>query len=340
MWKEIANSGIEIINNVKVYRLKPSSIKVGYATLMSDLKDLVKNINPDLVHSHGMHPHLFQLIAWQNEMKYKVVSQLHFPELTGAEGLAKLAYPLVKRYLRYKSSKISAFVANTIGEKQWLISEGVEEKRVHQITYPCLPSSLFSLEKHHSYEPKHREKTILLFVGRIVYKKGIHTLIQSLPKVVSNLGKDFVVIIAGPRNHAYYTKLLRLADKLGVSEYIVWKDAIVGQEKYDQILDCDFFISPSVSDLHPITLMEAQALGKPVVSTKVGLIPEIVKDKETGLLVSPENPMDLSGAIESLILNQTLRQTMGENARKWISQRFLLENSVNDLEKLYADCLG
>jgi len=180
----------------------------------------------------------------------------------------------------------------------------------------------------------------ILFIGRVVFKKGIHTLIRALHYLRNDLKANFVVIIAGPQDKMYYSEMLQLAAELGVTDLLIWKDALVGQEKYDQILNCSFFISPSVSDLHPITLMEAQALGRAVISTKVGLIPEIVRDKETGLLVDPENPEELSQAIKSLVLNQDLRRKMGEKALKLMSERCLLEDTIDKLELLYLHCLS
>jgi glycosyltransferase involved in cell wall biosynthesis len=340
MWEKVSNSGLEIINGIKVYRLNPSRLRAGYATIMSGLKKTLKKIKPDLVHVHGMHPHIFQIVNWKDELKYKVVAQLHFPEMSGAEGFfARIAYPTVKWYLVKRSKKIDAFIANTVGERQWLLNEGVEAKKVFVITYPCVPARLLSLSRDSTKETKIPEKVVFLFLGRIVYKKGVHILLQALHNLLNTVEPNFEVIIAGPRDNSYYSKLLRLADELGIRDRVIWRDAVVGPEKFDLMLSCTYFVSPSVSDYYPTALMEAQALGIPVVSTKVGLIQEIIKDKETGLLVNPEDPIELSKAMTWLILNPNSRQAMGENARKWIGQQFILENSIDKLERLYADCL-
>jgi len=73
--------------------------------------------------------------------------------------------------------------------------------------------------------------------------------------------------------------------------------------------NCSVFICPTLADYHPIVLVEAQALGKPVISTKVGAIPEIVSNGKTGLLVEPGDEAELANAITTLLSdNRTLSE--------------------------------
>jgi glycosyltransferase involved in cell wall biosynthesis len=341
MWEKIAESGIETINGVDVHRLNPEPVRAGYATVMSGLKDTIKKIKPDLVHSHDLHPHLFQVIRWQNELNYRIIAQLHFPEMAGAEGpIAKIAYPFVKRYLMHLNSKVCAFVANTNGERHWFIEQGVKAERVHKITYPCVPSSLLDIKDNIPKDSVFTNKIVLLYIGRITLKKGIHILLKAIPDTLKAINNNLEVVIAGPRDYAYFAKMVKLSKELGINNYVKWKNTIVGSEKYEQLLGCTIFVSPSLQDVHPITLIEAQALGKPVISTNVGLISEIVRNNQTGILVDPDDPKKLSQAIVYLALNKNRRKTMSEEARKFVERDFLLENSIDLLERLYSRCIS
>lgn len=121
-WKKIAEPSTTIEEGVIVHRLEPSFIKIGYTTVMKDLKETLKKIKPDIVHSHNLHPHLFQSMKWKDELKCKLVAQLYFLVATDIVHLsAKLLYKFVMRELVKNQYKINAFIAHTNIEKQWLV---------------------------------------------------------------------------------------------------------------------------------------------------------------------------------------------------------------------------
>ena len=132
MWEKVANPGTTIDENVFVHRLKTIGIKVGYATIMKGLKKLLWKIKPNIVHCHNLHPHLFQTIKWREELDYKLVAQLHYPIATGMDNLsARLLYRIAMRKLVQRQRRIDVFIAHTNMEKQWLINEGIKEKKIH-----------------------------------------------------------------------------------------------------------------------------------------------------------------------------------------------------------------
>ncbi|HCJ66795.1 MAG TPA: hypothetical protein DHV62_05570 [Elusimicrobia bacterium] len=92
--------------------------------------------------------------------------------------------------------------------------------------------------------------------------------------------------------------------------------------------------------------MYAQALGKPIVATKVQGIPSVVKGGVTGILVPAKNPQALAEAIVKLAKSKEIRERMGEEGKKWVSEtvdgyvRFSSERMLHLIEKLYAELLG
>ena len=89
----------------------------------------------------------------------------------------------------------------------------------------------------------------------------------------------------------------------------------------------------------PRSLLEALALGKPVVATRVGGIPEIVEDRGTGLLIEPSNPGALAEAVTALLKNREMALTLGSNGRKKVEKDFTIEKHVGVLSEFYERLL-
>ena len=101
--------------------------------------------------------------------------------------------------------------------------------------------------------------------------------------------------------------------------------------------DIDLFVLPSFTEGLPNVLLEAYALKKPVVATKVGGNPEIVLDGETGFLAPVQDPVKLSELILRLTQDATLRKEMGEKGYKYIKEKFNFAVQTQKIKDLYLD---
>lgn len=90
----------------------------------------------------------------------------------------------------------------------------------------------------------------------------------------------------------------------------------------------------------PVSLLEAMATETPVIATKVGGIPEIVTDEETGLLIPPADPQSMANAILRLYHNPELCRRLAHNARKRVEQYFSLEIMVKKIESLFTELIN
>ena len=102
----------------------------------------------------------------------------------------------------------------------------------------------------------------------------------------------------------------------------------------------DVVVSPSRSESLSNVILEAMAAGRPVVATRVGGNPELVRDRETGLLVPPEDESALAAALETVLANPDLARDWGENARRRAQANFTLEYARERFEQLYLDLLA
>jgi len=111
-------------------------------------------------------------------------------------------------------------------------------------------------------------------------------------------------------------------------------------ENVNQIYqEADIVILPTLYESFGNVLLEAMAAGKPIIASKVGGVPEIVKDEETGILVSPGDPVALAEAIKVLCSDENLRKKMGIAGRNRVLNHFSIEKMIKGTEDVYYESL-
>jgi glycosyltransferase involved in cell wall biosynthesis len=325
--KQVSEYGIEEKNGVIVYKLRPGKLKIGYARFIKNLKEVIEKIKPELVHAHNLHPHLLQLALWKEEIGYKLVAELHHPAIELDFFVQRLAMPFAILALKLASKNIDAFIAHTKLEKEWLETKVICNKKIFLINFPTISQELLN------YNIQVENLGDVLYLGRIVYRKGIHILVKAL-SIVKPYLEGFKATIAGPADQQYLKYLMELVEKFNLKDNVSFINFVKEEEKYKLIRSHKIFVLPSLKEYTPCVLLEAQALGVPVLTTKVGAIPEMVLDGETGLLIKPGDPYELAKSITMLIENEDLRRSFSTKAREWV-KKFTLESSVTKLEEVY-----
>ena len=202
-WVKIAEAGKVMIGGVVIHRLNPSSLKIGYSTLMEGLKGTVEEIRPDIVHSHNLHPHLFQLLGWKQEMGYGLVAQLHYPTVTGIDSVvARGLYRPTMWNLARNQGKVDGVVAHGAKERDWLMGEKIDEERIRIIRYPAVPARLLEYEGNPVPELEGVDGPVVLYIGRITWRKGVHVLVDAVEALVEE-APNLHTMIAGPPEKAY-----------------------------------------------------------------------------------------------------------------------------------------
>ncbi|MEZ5926136.1 MAG: glycosyltransferase family 4 protein [Hyphomicrobiaceae bacterium] len=153
----------------------------------------------------------------------------------------------------------------------------------------------------------------ILSIGRAVPKKGFDTLLRALARIPTDLSWQFTHAGGGPE----LRRLEALAVELGITDRIRW----LGPRTQDEVLSLyrgsDLFVLASRiaddgdRDGLPNVLMEAQSQALACIATDVSAIPELIRDGENGLLISPDNPQALSAAMQRLIRNPSERRDLG-----------------------------
>jgi len=174
---------------------------------------------------------------------------------------------------------------------------------------------------------------VILFVGNLIPRKGLHFLIEAAKHVIKE-SKDtkFVVVGEGPLQN----NLISYSKELGVSDKFVFLGD-VPEAMLHRLYNCaDVFALPSIQEGQGITLLEAQATAKPVVAFNVSAISEVVKNNETGLLVKPDS-YELANAILHLLSDTSLREKMGRSGREFVSKNFSWDICAQNMLQVYSE---
>ena len=176
-------------------------------------------------------------------------------------------------------------------------------------------------------------KHVILFVGNLIPRKGLHYLIDAAKHVLKE-NKETAFVIAG--NGPLKNNLTKYSQEQGVADKFTFLGD-VPDNILPQLYNCaDIFVSPSIQEGQGISLLEAQATAKPVVAFNVTAITEIIKHKETGLLVEPDS-RQLSTAISSLLADESLRERMGRSGRDFVSKTFSWDICAQKMAKVYCE---
>jgi glycosyltransferase involved in cell wall biosynthesis len=173
---------------------------------------------------------------------------------------------------------------------------------------------------------------IILFVGRLNYQKGLRYLLAAMPTVLSRFKGAKLVIVGGGEQFVY---LQNLSESLGVKNSVIFTGEIPHERITDAFAAADILVLPSIFESFGIVLIEAQAMGKPVVCTRVGGVPEALIEKETGIIVEPRRPDQLAEAIISILSNPKMAKSMGEKGRKFVEENFDWQKTVSKIVEIY-----
>ncbi|MCU1263445.1 MAG: mfpsA [Bryobacterales bacterium] len=168
--------------------------------------------------------------------------------------------------------------------------------------------------------PDLRDRTIILFLGRLHPKKGIHMLCNSWGKVCGEYPHAHLVM-AGPDSDGQQQSLEAIVAEHGISSRVTFAGMLRGEEKWGALSAASFFTLPSYSEGFSIAVLEALAAGTPVILSKQCYFPE-VGQYECGWTIDPE-PAALERSLrECMELSSADRLDMGARARHLVNDRF------------------
>lgn len=165
--------------------------------------------------------------------------------------------------------------------------------------------------------------------------KGVDILLQAMPAVIAAHDATLAIIGTGEHEDRYKTICL----DLGIRDHVRFLGFIDHEELSDHFSSADLFVLPSRSESMPVVVAEAMASALPVVSTTVGGIPELVEDGRTGVLVPPNDPLALAGAINALLDDPDTMRAMGTRGRQRVEEHFTWDKVGERVVGFYREIL-
>jgi len=178
----------------------------------------------------------------------------------------------------------------------------------------------------------------ILSVGRLYARKGLFTLIESVPAVVKRFG-NAKFIISGKGQSGEMQKLIAHATRLGVRDNIVFTGYTPDKKLPKLYQAVDVFAFSTYYEHHPFAVLEALSSQLPVVTTKVGGIPETITDGKDGFMCTPFDSRELSDRILYLLDHRERAKEMAFQARKTVVERFDWRIVVQNVLKVYNEAL-
>jgi glycosyltransferase involved in cell wall biosynthesis len=181
------------------------------------------------------------------------------------------------------------------------------------------------------------DEPCVLFVGSLIPRKGLPFLVEAAKKIVKEKANTkFLIVGDGPLKNQL-TASLEKANLLGNFLFM----GNLQDDKLSAVYSCaDVFVLPSIQEGQGIVLLEAQASGIPVVAFDVGGIKEAVRNDETGLLVKPGSTVELADALMKVLSDRALKEKMGTNGRRFVSESFTWDICAQKMLKVYYEALA
>jgi glycosyltransferase involved in cell wall biosynthesis len=208
-----------------------------------------------------------------------------------------------------------------------LIYNGVDLER-YDLQEPCC-----TLGSEYGFEPG---TPLVGVVARLEVEKGHATLLEAWPRVLERVPDARLLIIGEGSRRRQLEGQARSLGLLGAQV-----PAVVFTGRRDDVpavtAALDIAVLPSYREAQGLSILEAMALGRPVVASDVGGIPEVVQHGRTGLLVPPHDPASLADAIVRLLLDHPLADVLGRAGHDLVHERFCIERMVRATETIYDE---
>lgn len=293
------------------------------------LTKLLKQIKPNVIHN----------VTWKGclwgGMAAKIVGNKHVVNALSGLGSAFINNGFSSKMMNYFAKFIfkndySAFIFQNPDDIKWFKTLGyANNNRIFLIK-----GSGIDLQKFLFKEPTTKEKLKILFPARIIKDKGLHEVIDAVKLLQPKYKEKIELILAGSCGDANKTSLSE--DELKsmlIDGYISW----IGHQKnmYPIYVDSDIVVLPSYREGLPKSLIEACAVGRPIITTNVPGCRSCVDDGVNGYLVPKKSVKELADAIAKLVDSYEDRLNFGIASRKKAESEFSIDNVIEKTFNIY-----
>ncbi|MBU3175000.1 glycosyltransferase [Clostridium estertheticum] len=309
-------------SNVYVHVLRSiSKNKLSYFLLIKDIRNLVKEINPDILHSHyatsyGLYGrmcnfHPFIISVWGSDV-------YEFPK-------GNIAKELLLKYILKGADQVCSTSYNM-----------AEETRKYYNKDIIITPFGVDIEKFKCYTPILSSSNITIGVIKGLEKiYGIEYLIEGFSKVIHEYkgSKELKLLIVGDGTQRI--KLESLVNELGINSNVTFTGKIDNDKVPEYINMMDIVCLPSLSESFGVSAVEACACGRPILATNVGGLKEIIFENYNGFIIKQKSSEDIKLKIIKIIGNEVQMMKFSKNARKLVLEKYSWINNAKIMDNLY-----
>ena len=322
--------GSGILSNIKKSRLATCQVPFFIASELFWTKRVLEKERLDILHAHWLIPQGLTGVFLKKTKKIPLVLTIHGSDVYA---LTSKFWSAIKARVISQAHLCTVNSSSTLTAVQRLSPAG---------RYVLIPMGVdigqFNLTGQNRAKEESGKDNILLYIGRLINLKGVNFLIEALPRVLAEYPATKLILVGnGPEKD----RLAKLSSDLRIAEAVIFEDYISQEELPERFHQADIFILPSIIDDQGCTeglgvvLLEAMAAGVPVIGNRVGGIPDIIKDGETGLLARPKDPGDLAEKIICLLREKNLRERLVKNGLDYVKENFSWDNLAERFGTIY-----
>lgn len=293
-------------------------------SVISKLIRVIKENNIKIIHTHLWGANFWGRIAAKLTKIPVIIATEHNVDIWKPQ-----VYFMLDRWLARKTDKIIV-VSNKV--KEFYAHKGIPTWKL-EVIYNGIQAIH---PQPVAYNPQIREEfgikdneIVLAIIGRLVPQKGHRYLFEAISSLNGQYRLKVLVVGDGP----LMANLKSQVAGLKLQERIIFTG--LRKDVLKILEEVDILVMPSLREGLPITALEAMAAGVPIIATKVGGLPELIKDNKTGLLIEPANGVAIKDAIEKLINDKDLSDNLKNNARNTVQKEFNIMGMVNKTQRLY-----
>jgi len=289
-----------------------------------EFRSMVRAFKPDIVHIHYV-PNDIVNVLWYWRMKNLFVSTWGSDIITDYS--AEIEGSSFYRRFLFRQAQVITATSHFLAD----VTRHYTDKEVHVVPFGI------DCQVFRPTERINMTSTVTLgFVKHLRIKYGPEYLIRAMSLIVAEYPRTQLLMVG---SGGLRSQLEALTGQLGLTGNISFLDAVEHRQVPEVLKNVDIFVMPSIREEFGVAAVEAQAMEIPVVATKVGGIPEVVRDGITGILVEPRNPEQLAAAIIELIENPEKRKEMGKEGRKYVLSHYRWEDNAALMDNLYKSVL-
>jgi glycosyltransferase involved in cell wall biosynthesis len=245
-------------------------------------------------------------------------------------------YPVISQLQQLYVKRVSRFIAVSKKTKEMAIEHfGVDPSKI-SLVYNGVDIDLFHSADESEIFTRFYRPTIV-YVGRIISKKGIDILIKAIPEVLNSFPNARFVFVGGG-NISLYKEMIK---NEGVPEKNYLFTGHMGYlERAKVFREATVFVNPSFFENCSISILEAMSSGCAVIASNVGGNPELIQSGKNGLLVPAFDEKAFARGIISLLKDENLNSMIGKEARRTVERNFSSTKCAKDTYNVYKQVLS